>query len=224
MRKLLILMAAMATMVVAALPAAAAGDPATRQRGDVYLILDESDVGGAGLARFENGLSTRLRASGMTPGHAITVWWAIFNDPAGCLDPYACGVIDVIGPAFGGNADGSKVSVPYATGGVVDADGVFRARAWQPLGPADGSANTYFGDPDYGLLNPLGAEVHLVLRDHGPLIPGQEHAQVSTFDGGCDPAVNPVDGLWIDLIGTFPDAPGECNDIAFVVYPSPDTP
>ena len=224
MRKLIVI-AAMATLFAAvAVPASASHSAAIRSSTDMYLILDESDVGDVRIVRTEQGLGTKTRISGLTPGNAITLWWVIFNEPENCVTAYECNVIDVIGPAFGGNADGSKVSVPYATGGVVADDGTLKLRARQPLGPADGSANTYFGDPDYGLLDPLHAEVHLVVRDHGPLIPGLEHEQLTTFAGGCDPAVNPLDGLWLDEIGTFPDAPGECNDIAFTVSASPDAP
>lgn len=40
------------------------------------------------------------------------------------------------------------------------------------------------GDRGVGLLNPTGAEIHLVIRDHGPKLPG--NAQLSEFGGGCD--------------------------------------
>ena len=36
-----------------------------------------------------------------------------------------------------------------------------------------------------GLLDAEKAEVHIVFRDHGPIVPGLGKDQVSTFFGGC---------------------------------------
>ena len=38
-----------------------------------------------------------------------------------------------------------------------------------------------------GLLDAEKAEVHLVVRSHGPAVDGAFDAQLSTFGGGCDP-------------------------------------
>lgn len=222
MRKLLILaVAGLLAMAVAA--PAAASQQVIHGKSDVYLISNESDTGNAHLWRTSNGLYTRIKVNDLTPGHVITVWWVIFNTPEGCITPYACGVDDTIGEEFGGNATGAQASVPHAVGGIVDANGKLKVNAFQPLGPADEPVGDIFGDPDFGLYNPMGAEVHIVVRDHGPVLEGQLEAQLGTFEGGCDPAVNP-EVYWIDFVGTFPDAPGECNDIAFGVFPSPLAP
>lgn len=226
MRRIIALLA-VTTMLIAvgAVPAGAHGN---EQESDIYLFMDDSvDIGDSTLARSDKRLHTKIHATGLTPKHAITVWWVIFNEPENCLTPYECGLYDTIGEEYGGNAENAKASLPFATGGVVNANGDFRKVASQRVGPADGSVNTFLDDVDFGLINPLTAEVHLVIRDHGPLIPGLVHEQIGTFGGGCDPALNQADPAmpyWIDFDGTFPVLPGECNDIAFAVNPSPMAP
>jgi hypothetical protein len=226
MRRFIALMAV--TTLIIAVAAVPAGAHKGEQESDIYLFSDETvDIGDTVLVRSPKRLSVKIEATGLTPRHAITVWWVIFNEPENCLTPYQCGLFDTFGEAFGGNAENVKVSVPYTTGGIVNSKGEFTKVASQQVGPADESANTFLGDVDFGLTNPMGAEVHLVVRDHGPLIPGLVHEQIGTFGGGCDPALNQADPampFWIDFDGTFPVLPGECNDIAFAVNPSPNAP
>jgi len=226
MRRIIALLAV--TTMLIAVGAVPAGAHQNEQEADIYLFSDDSvDIGDTTLVRSDKGLFTKISAAGLTPRHAITVWWVIFNEPENCLMPYQCGVDDTIGEAFGGNAENAKASVPFATGGVVNSNGEFTRAAMQRIGPADESANTFLDDVDFGLLNPLTAEVHLVLRDHGPVIPGQVREQLNTFGGGCDPELNqalPEMPFWIDFEGTFPVLPGECNDIAFAANASPSAP
>jgi len=226
MRRIIALLAV--TTMLIAVGAVPAGAHQNEQASDIYLFSDDSvDIGDTTLVRTDKRLTTKIRVTGLTPGHAITEWWVIFNEPENCLTPFGCGLYDTIGEDFGGNAENAMVSIPYAVGGVVNANGTFTKVASQRLGPADGSANTFLGDVDFGLINPLTAEVHIVIRDHGPLIPGQVSEQIRTFGGGCDPALNQVDPAlpyWIDFDGTFPVLPGECNDIAFAANASPMAP
>jgi len=65
---------------------------------------------------------------------------------------------------------------------------------------------------DHGLTNPQGAEVHLVLRSHGPRIPGQVAEQRTTFAGGCE--------FFLDPGATHELEPGQCSDLQFAVFPA----
>jgi hypothetical protein len=86
-------------------------------------------AGTSTLTRTDSGMSFSLQTSGLQAGHAVTVWWMVFNP------------------------DGS-VSVQYAAGHVI---------AHLQVGDTDGVIN---GGP--GLLDAQGAEVVLVVLDHGP--------------------------------------------------------
>ena len=66
-----------------------------------------------------------------------------------------------------------------ATGSIIDVDGTAEFRAHLPIG--DGTEAS-FGT---GLIDPMKAEVHLILRTHGAAIPGRIHEQMNTTWGGC---------------------------------------
>ena len=152
--------AAVAIMLVAStLPASAH----TRSRQPVVEIATGAVVGTSVAVRGAGAVTATLRTHGLEPGHAYTVWAVIFNDPAHCVD--GCDGSDLANPEVGG------VSV-LATGGVARRDHrQFRLR----LAGTD------------GLENPAGAEIHLVVRSHGPAIAGLIGEQISTLNGGCPP-------------------------------------
>jgi hypothetical protein len=114
-----------------------------------------ADVPGASstLVRTPNGISITLQTSALPAGHAVTMWALIFNDPS------ACGV----GGCHEMNGDLNVAavhgSVYRVTGHVVGDHGSFAG-----LVPVDDAANAVRGP---GLLDPFGAEIHLIVRDHG---------------------------------------------------------
>ena len=69
----------------------------------------------------------------------------------------------------------------YAAGHVVDDSGVAEFGGHLSVGDLDEVIN---GGP--GLLDALGADVVLVVRDHGPKDPGRVNQQIHTFDV-CNP-------------------------------------
>jgi hypothetical protein len=108
----------------------------------------------------------------------------VFNHPQTCIsgattetpDDPRCGMADMNNPAAG-------LSVLYAAGHVIDQDGV-----------ADFGAYLREGDTDkalpgmaLGLLDAAAADVHLVVRDHGPADPAMVVEQIHTF-GACNPS------------------------------------
>jgi hypothetical protein len=142
---------------------------------------------GAQLARTDGGVSGSIHSVGLPPDHAYTVWWVVFNNPAGCVN--GCGLDDVLA-AVGANANNNPagIGVFYAAGHYVGAHGVGGFGA--SLREGDTTYCVPVGDgPFSALCNPLvdadTADVHMVVRDHGPMIPGQIIAQTSSFTGGC---------------------------------------
>jgi hypothetical protein len=153
---------------------AIAGQP---QRTDVIEILSLDVVGTSQLVRTPDGVSMNLQTTGLEPGAAYTVWWVVFNNPGSCRD--GCGEDDL------GNSN-VQATVLWATGHVIGDNGVGNFAAY--LAEGDTSDVGPFGLPgdDMGLIDSTQAEIHLVVRTHGPPIPGRVKEQISTFEGGCD--------------------------------------
>ena len=109
-------------------------------------------VGTSTLTRTDSGISFSLSTTGLQAGHAVTIWWMVFNP------------------------DGS-VSVQYAAGHVIDEGGAAQFGGYLQVGDTEGVIN---GGP--GLLDALAANVVLVVRDHGPADPARVNEQIQTFD------------------------------------------
>jgi hypothetical protein len=166
------LLAVISVLLVAAPSAFAAASQ--HSVSDVHALPGGAVVPGAWsqLVRNDTGVAMTLHTSQLTPGTATTVWWIIFNHPENCTG--GCGADDLGNPLV-------QASVLYATGHVIGGDGVgdFGAR----LAVAD-TTGALLGP---GLLNPLGADIQLVVRSHGPAIPGLIDQQIHSFNGGCPP-------------------------------------
>jgi glucose/arabinose dehydrogenase len=108
-------------------------------------------LGTSTLTRTASGIAFSLSTSGLQAGHAVTIWWMVFN-PDGPL------------------------SVQYAAGHVIDDSDVAEFGGALQEGDTDGVIN---GGP--GLLDAQAANVVLVVRDHGPADPGRVNQQVHTF-------------------------------------------
>ena len=163
----------------------------------------------ASLTRYQDSIAVRVDTNSL-PAGAYTLWWVIFNNPAGCED--GCGEDDLFRPE-------AQTSIFWATGGIVDEDGAghFRAFARElELSPIPGQV----GFPGAGgLTNARGAEVHVVIKTHGEVRPDIVGKQISTIYGACtDPPGNvphPVDPVETDRI--FP-----CYDPQAVVFLAPN--
>lgn len=128
------------------------------------------------------------------PKDVATNWWVIFNDPDACTDP--CGRDDVLAqrfkddthPAFG------TVGLHWATGHITTS-GQWSSAATLLEGNTD---NLLFGVP---LLDADAAEIHLVVRSHGPAknLTLEELALAqTTVNGGCPPntCADPQDAVF----------------------------
>jgi hypothetical protein len=136
------------------------------------------------LARTPSGLAMVIHTVGLAPGHAYAAWWIVFNAPAFCADPSAatgarCGNEDL--PANEGDPR-AGATMAYATGHVVDGAAGVRTTdfaAWLPTAAWGGAV---FGP---GLLDPAGAEIHLILTDLGPAVAALDAYQLRAFADGC---------------------------------------
>ena len=163
----------------------------------VYQFSDMSETGASTLRRDGNGIALTINTSDLLPGYAYTVWWLTFDKPEFCSPP-ACGEDDVFEDALAGGPNKMQLSIlGAADGSVINGNG--RANYKGYLEKNDAST-AIFGD---GLDYPRTAEVHYVIRSHGPAIPGLIEEQITTFNGGCDPG-QPNEGL--------------CEDVQFAVH------
>lgn len=113
-------------------------------------------VGSATLHRKKDRVTANIHTNGLTPGDAYTVWFIVFEAPDKFVDAL------------------------YATGGVVSDNGVANFTATLSEGDASGSIAT-----NTGLTDAEHQGVHMVIRSHGPAIPGMVDEQITTVGGGC---------------------------------------
>ena len=126
----------------------------------------------AKLTRGDGLVWLRINTTGL-PAGAYTLWWVIFNNPD------ACGADGCTGGDFGNPA--VAASALFATGGVVLENGIGHFRAH--LEENDPPGQVLFGP---GLVTASGAEIHIIVRYHGPAGTGDLlTAQTTTFGGGC---------------------------------------
>ena len=144
------------------------------QTSGVVVFPDGPTIPGASARRTiaGNGFNLWFNTSGLEPGNAYTLWAAVFNHPSACIVPNACTLADAMAPD-----PAVALEVIGVTGHVVGGSG--RATFSGRIEVGD------IGIRGVGVLNTSEAEVHLVLRSHGPKLPG--NAQLTEFNGGCPP-------------------------------------
>jgi hypothetical protein len=161
----------------------------TRETQPVYTTPDGfllgPPVSGAysDLLRSNNGLTTNVHTF-VTAAGVESVWWVIFNHPASCVT-YLC------------TFDEPDLVVS-ATAHVIPASGIANLSGSLRVGGPYSGEVIYEG-PEPSLTNPTGALITLVIRYHGPKLPGSE--QMSTYLGGC------------------PDGGAPCVDAQLVIFP-----
>lgn len=152
-------------------------DGSAKQKYQTENIVDFATgvpVGGAAtLTRTKNSATARIHTSGLETNAAYSIWWVVWNKPSRCVG--GCGEDDI----------GIRGNGVFYAGGLITGD--------------DGTANTIVsvnaGKPVEGAEVLLGswlekgrgfkAELHLVIRSHGPIIPGMVDVQVGSFEGAC---------------------------------------
>lgn len=190
-------------------PTARAMRPASASTSDVVALESGGTVvGSSTLLRNDAGVRMTFKTTGIEPGTVATIWWVVFNNPAACDGGISEGLELQCAASDFGNPD-VDASVFYAAGHAIGGSGKAHYGAHLPVGKLtvdpDPSANQLIvGD---GILKDARrAEVHLVIRTHGPRLPGMVHQQLSTFDAGCTTAPPGLQG------------PNTCMNLQFSVH------
>jgi hypothetical protein len=202
---------AVAVAAGSSLPAYPASDQVTSA--DVFWIWDPTAATGTStLIRTDSGISASLRTSELPPGTANTLWFVVFNNPSACATR-PCLAPDLFNPAVQGD-------FLYGGGNIVGGSGSSGFGGHLPVGDNSGSGHLEIGTGGLavGLLDPRGAEVHLLVHSHGPAMTGQTlKAQISSFLGGCQVFLGNAYGIAQEP-EDVPLAEGECSTIQASVY------
>lgn len=160
----------------------AQADPASISTAPVVNLSDLTPVAGASskIVRNDNGVTVSVSTT-VDPG-TYTMWMLLWNDPSLC----GGGGGLVCNPTMG---DGPEC-VLFTAGHVVGNNGTLNYSGHRGVFDNSGAIGPPCAD---GLTNPQGAAIHLIIRSHGPKLPGQVNLQISTVDGGCD--VNDCDDV-----------------------------
>ncbi len=128
------------------------------------------------IIREPSGVTVNVHTN-IEPG-TYTVWLVIFNDPTRCTNvgPSQC----LPPPAGGPDIPDSLV---FGAGQVVPSSGIGNFAVRLAVGDTD---NVIRGREQLGLTDAMGAEIYVVLRNHGSVLGDALEAQITTFGGGCD--------------------------------------
>ncbi len=213
---LLATLIALAMVGLAATPVTA--DAATRQSTAVLTFPGTElppleDVGEARLLRNDHGVRTTVSASGVEPG-VYTLWWVVWNAPEACATAFACTDADLFDPDVG-------VDIGYGGGALVGPNGRLHLASHLSEEADLTGFPTEFGVPlsNTGLVDARHAEIHLVIRSHGPVVTELAGEMLHTFNAAC--AYEPPLDESQPSYGT--PGPNTCVDQYFAVFPSEDT-
>lgn len=144
-------------------------------------IIGDTIIGSAAkLTRSENAVSIKITTTQL-PAGAYTAWAVIFNNPSACThgaNEFKCGSADVT------NLD-TLASILWYDGGLVDETGVGHFGGTIEEGNPPGVVNR--AGCNCGLMDAENAEIHSIIRYHGPLSEDPDMAilQLTTAGGGC---------------------------------------
>lgn len=191
-----------------------AGAAAARSERQAALMMWHGQTGlsgpvGAGafaeLVRRSDGVSFHINTHHLRAGHAYTVWFVVLNNPDACLAT-PCSAVDILQRAE------TDAQVTYGAGHVIGGSGRAGFAGAFRSGPIEGWL------AGGGLHDPRGAEIQLVINDHGPKLPAFMPGMISTYRAGCTDA---------SLPGIFPPSakadgqpgPNACQLYQMAVFP-----
>jgi hypothetical protein len=137
-------------------------------------------VGASVLTRYNTFVEGTISATGLASSGAYSWWWVVFNRPEFCVG--GCGLDDLpVGATPVSNGDPRvRASLLWGGGFVANGAGASEVAAHLDRGKPPGEVR--FGP---GLQSPRKAEIHIVLRSHGPAVAGEVAEQIGSFNGGC---------------------------------------
>ena len=172
----------------------------------VFNAVMGGEAGTATLKKNDKGFTVKFEVSDLIHGHTYTLWCVAWNKPGECSTPNQCSDGDFA------NADLVEVEVMYIAGHLVGKSGKGNFSGHLNEGDDSGSTNAFFGLPGFGGLQDVDlAELHFVLRSHGPAIPGLVNEQINSYEGGCTTFFAPFTQI--------PMHEGECGDFLFSIFP-----
>lgn len=152
-------------------------------------------TGAVRLNRTRNELWASVQVTDLDQDSAFTLWAVIFNRPGECTTnpagPVRCSATDLMAVPNPARASAFNVGA-FVTGEDGTANINIHIRSGAPPDGAfvlwgNGGLNDNGVDPGLRKGNGFGAEVHLVIRTHGEIIPDAIAAQLSMINGGCPP-------------------------------------
>lgn len=165
-------------VAVVALGASAQGQ-ADVSTSSVLRFADFATVEGARstLVHGDGYVAATLTTSGLAADAPYTLWWVVFNDPEACLGG-VCDLDDLFFPDGTMNVNqAADIAILFADGTITDELGNAAFSAVLHEGQALGEVVL-----GAGLRDAAYAEVHLVVRAHGPLVPERARQQLTTFE------------------------------------------
>ena len=159
---------------------------------NTYWFADGSVANGnSHLTRLENMVLITVEASGLNPGDAMTLWWVVFNNPAGCTGG-VCGDDEFNDPT-GAALAAAEVAVGNASGNVVKSDGTLEFGGVLRRNSNDDGHEVVFGAAfvsEYLLTATTdAAEIHVVLQSHGQARGGKKlREQLAFLEANCTPS------------------------------------
>ena len=153
----------------------AMADRASVSISPVVSLPDITPVAGASskIVRNDNGVTVSVSTT-VDPG-TYTMWMLLWNDPGQCTGSEGLVCDPAVDPMD---------CVLFVAGHVVGNNGTLNYTGHRRMYDSSGAIGPF--ECANGLTNPQGAAAHLIIRSHGPKLPGLVNSQISTVDGGCD--------------------------------------
>ena len=133
----------------------------------------EIEGGQAELFVTQEGITVNFRTTELEEGHVYTAWVAIVNNPENCTAS-PCVPPDLLNITNNTNAE-----ITFGDGILVGSDQRMSFAGFVTTGIVP---EGWFGNE---FTNPFGAEIHIVINDHGPLIPELAGTMLNSYRGGC---------------------------------------
>jgi hypothetical protein len=141
-------------------------------------------VGASVLTRYNTFIEGTVSTTGLSANGAYSIWIAVFNRPEFCVGVEGCDGNDFPPGATPTSSGDPRVEASLLWGGGFVANGTGAAEVRTILERGKTPGEVRFGP---GLRRPRKADIHIVLRSHGPAAAGEVAEQIGSFNGGCTP-------------------------------------
>lgn len=189
----------------------------------IWTFAAQPPAGKTKLVRTPNGLTAQFKTTGLTAGHAVTLWIMFFDNPSACATPGQC--IPAVAPDGDIGGPGVRFDFHYAGGHIVNGakttltghlqTGELSTSGWAELAAIGGAPPQWITS----LTNPSGAQVILAIHSHGPAQTGQTLVdQMSSYLGGCVLPFLGDAGGFAQSSGDIPANEGECSTIQLAFH------